>query len=297
MTALLVDDAHISDLTVTKVTAGTVSANWLLGASIRTASSGQRVELNATGLHGFNGAGTELVTLSNTGSFTLKSASSGARVELDATNGFRAFNSGGTQTVALTTSGSFTLQSATSGARIQLDGTGFNAYNSSNQATVDISAPTGAATFMGQISTGFSGKRMIFNPTGASFPEIRFTPTTGTQVAKIVATSDTTTDYIGVTMESGVTSGLYSKLSLWPNTARLDHIRTSDNFGGSFVAQDGGATIQYYTSGSLLERSVILNNAGVHIFSSSGVANVNGSSYKSFVIDHPTDPDRYLVHA
>ncbi|MFI7126001.1 hypothetical protein ACIBQ1_09925 [Nonomuraea sp. NPDC050153] len=296
-TALLIDDAHITDLTVSKVTAGTISANWLIGASIRTASSGQRVELNATGLHGFNGAGTELVTLSNTGSFILKSAGSGARTELDATNGFRAFNSGGVQTVALTTSGTFTLQTGTSGARTVFDANGFAAYNSSSQPTVDIDAGTGDVTLVGQIATGFSGKRMIFNPTGASFPEIRFTPTTGTQVAKIVATSDTTTDYIGVTMESGVTSGLYSKLSLWPNTARLDHIRTSDNFGGAFVAQDGGATIQFYTSGSLLERSVILNNAGVHIFSSSGVVNVNGSSYKSFVIDHPIDSDRYLVHA
>lgn len=258
VTAELVDSAHISDLTVTKVTAGTVSANWLLGASIRTASSGQRVELNATGLHGFNGAGTELVTLSNTGSFTLRTASSGAR--------------------------------------IQIDGDGFAAYNSGGQTTVDISASTGAATFVGQISTGFSGKRMIFNPTGASFPEIRFTPTTGTQVAKIVATSDTTSDYIGMTLESGVTSGTFSKVSLWPNVTSLAHIRTSDSFGSSFTAQSSGAIVSYYTAG-LTERSIILNDSGVHVFTPSGSFNVNGASYKSFIIDHPADPDRWLVHA
>jgi hypothetical protein len=140
-TALLIDDAHISDLTVTKVTAGTISANWLIGASIRTASSGQRVELNATGLHGFNGAGTELVTLSNTGSFTLRSGTSGARIELD-TNGFRA-------------------------------------YNASAQQTVDIAASTGNVTMVGQLSSGFSGQRIIINPVGATNPEIRFVSTSG----------------------------------------------------------------------------------------------------------------------
>jgi hypothetical protein len=134
-TALLIDDLHISDLTVTKVTAGTISANWLIGASIRTASSGQRVELNATGLHGFNGSGVETVSLLNTGAFTLRSASSGARIELDA-SGFRAFNSGGTQ-------------------------------------TVDV-ASTGNVLIIGEIRTANTGRRLIFNPSGSSDPEIRF---------------------------------------------------------------------------------------------------------------------------
>jgi hypothetical protein len=140
-TAVLIDDAHISDLTVTKVTAGTISANWLIGASIRTASSGQRVELNATGLHGYNSGGTELVSLLNTGSFTLRSALSGARIELD-TSGLRAYASGGTQ-------------------------------------TVDIAAATGNVSIVGQLSTSASGKRIIVNPTGAADPEIRFIPSSG----------------------------------------------------------------------------------------------------------------------
>jgi hypothetical protein len=141
-TATLIDSAHISDLTVTKVTAGTVSANWLLGASIRTASSGQRVELNATGLHGYNSGGTELVSLLNTGSFTLRSATTGARVELD--------------------------------------NSGFRAYNSSSQQTVDIASSTGNVTIVGQLSSAFSGRRIIFNPSGTTDPEIRFLSTTAT---------------------------------------------------------------------------------------------------------------------
>ena len=60
-TASLIDDAHISDLTASKITAGTVSANLLLSASIRTAETGQRVELNSTGFQAYDSDG-ELAT-------------------------------------------------------------------------------------------------------------------------------------------------------------------------------------------------------------------------------------------
>jgi hypothetical protein len=56
-TAELIDDAHISDLTVSKVTAGTISADWLLGAAIKTGESGERVELNADGLQAYDDEG------------------------------------------------------------------------------------------------------------------------------------------------------------------------------------------------------------------------------------------------
>lgn len=86
-TALLIDDAHISDLTVTKVTAGTVSANWLLAASIRTAASGARVELNAAGLQAYNAGGTQTVNIASAdGSVTILgqiiSGTTGRRMEI-----------------------------------------------------------------------------------------------------------------------------------------------------------------------------------------------------------------------
>ncbi|QQM45206.1 fibronectin type III domain-containing protein [Streptomyces liliifuscus] len=92
-TALLIDDAHISDLTVTKVTAGTVSANWLLAASIRTAASGARVELNASGLQAYNAGGTQTVNIAAAdGSVTLLgqiiSGTSGRRLEIMPTSTF-----------------------------------------------------------------------------------------------------------------------------------------------------------------------------------------------------------------
>ncbi|WP_158578438.1 phage tail protein [Spongiactinospora rosea] len=160
VTALLIDNAHISDLSVSKVTAGTISANWLIGASIRTASSGQRVELNATGLHGYNSAGTELVTLSNTGSFTLRSASSGARVELDA-SGVRAYTSS-VQTVNISSAGTFFIRSGVSpSARAEMDAAGLRMYNSSNQELVNISS---GGTFA--IQTGTSGARVVLSGAG-----------------------------------------------------------------------------------------------------------------------------------
>jgi hypothetical protein len=57
-TALLIDDAHISDLTVTKVTAGEISADWIVGARIKTADTGTRVELSQAGIEAYNSDGT-----------------------------------------------------------------------------------------------------------------------------------------------------------------------------------------------------------------------------------------------
>jgi hypothetical protein len=63
--ALLIDDSHISDLTASKITAGTISANLLLSGSIRTAQSGSRVELNASGLQAFDTDGDLTTSLSS----------------------------------------------------------------------------------------------------------------------------------------------------------------------------------------------------------------------------------------
>jgi hypothetical protein len=89
-TALLIDDAHISDLTVTKVTAGTISADWIVGSRIKTADSGARVELSSAGLLAYNGSGTQTVNIAAAdGSVSiigqLKSGTSGRRIEINPT--------------------------------------------------------------------------------------------------------------------------------------------------------------------------------------------------------------------
>lgn len=57
-TALLIDDAHISDLTVTKVTAGSILADWVVAARIKTADTGARAEMSASGFEAYNTSGT-----------------------------------------------------------------------------------------------------------------------------------------------------------------------------------------------------------------------------------------------
>lgn len=90
---LLIDDAHISDLTVSKVTAGTIQAAWILAGSIKTATSGARMEADAAGLRLYDPSGTNTVNLNaNTGEgvFTgeVRTGTSGQRVVLDPSNTF-----------------------------------------------------------------------------------------------------------------------------------------------------------------------------------------------------------------
>jgi hypothetical protein len=87
-TALLIDNAHISDLTVSKVSAGVIQSDWLLGANIRTGVTGARVQLNFAGLQAFNAANVQTMSVdSATGDFdtigSIRSGASGIRVEVN----------------------------------------------------------------------------------------------------------------------------------------------------------------------------------------------------------------------
>lgn len=61
--ATLIDSAHISDLTASKITAGTITADLLLSGSIKTAETGQRAELNNAGLQLYDAEGDLTVNL------------------------------------------------------------------------------------------------------------------------------------------------------------------------------------------------------------------------------------------
>lgn len=69
---LAVNDAKISDLQVGKLTTGTLAADIVLGARIKTANSGARVELNSAGLQAFNTSGVQTVDVaSSTGNVSI----------------------------------------------------------------------------------------------------------------------------------------------------------------------------------------------------------------------------------
>lgn len=92
-TALLIDDAHISDLTVSKVTAGTISASWVMAGEIKTADTGARARISADGYELYNAGGARtLFADADTGDITilgqLISGTSGRRVEVMPTSTF-----------------------------------------------------------------------------------------------------------------------------------------------------------------------------------------------------------------
>lgn len=60
VTAVLIDDQHISSLSVSKLIAGTISATFILGGTIQTAASGQRVSMDVNGFHAYDANGNEI---------------------------------------------------------------------------------------------------------------------------------------------------------------------------------------------------------------------------------------------
>lgn len=88
VTALLIDDAHISDLTVSKVTAGTITATWLMAGTIQTAATGARAGLDNGGFFAYNAAGVKTFevdsatgTVTTTGVF--QTGKSGQRIVIN----------------------------------------------------------------------------------------------------------------------------------------------------------------------------------------------------------------------
>lgn len=63
VTAELIDSQYISELTASKISAGTLSSSIILGASIKTAEDGQRVELNSQGLQAYDSDGELTINL------------------------------------------------------------------------------------------------------------------------------------------------------------------------------------------------------------------------------------------
>ncbi len=86
-------------------------------------------------------------------------------------------------------------------ARVELNSSGLAAYDAGGNQTVLISS-TGTVSIIGQLATGTTGRRIIVNPTGATDPEIRFMPGTGTNYARIYADTDGSIIHI-----SGLNSG------------------------------------------------------------------------------------------
>lgn len=72
-TALLVDDAHISSLTVSKVTAGTITATWVMGGKIMSGlEGGARVQMVPTGFEAYDSSNTQTVLIDTSGNVVIR---------------------------------------------------------------------------------------------------------------------------------------------------------------------------------------------------------------------------------
>jgi len=84
-TATLWSNAYITDLSVSKLTAGTVTASIIMGGVIETAAAGQRVAMDSTGVHAYDSFGNITFDLnSNSSVLTLSSSSGGEKITIDA---------------------------------------------------------------------------------------------------------------------------------------------------------------------------------------------------------------------
>lgn len=140
--AITADKVLAGAITGTKIAGDAIDGKTITGATLRTAASGQRVQIDASGLRAFNSGGTAVTTISaSTGVLTATSASiSGA---IDATSG--TFNgtvnaAGGTFSGTIT-GGTFvggTFTTAASGTRVIVGGTGLTFYPQSGSAPSSI---------------------------------------------------------------------------------------------------------------------------------------------------------------
>lgn len=138
--AVLWSDAYVTDLNVSKLTAGTVTASIILGGVIETAAAGQRVAMDSTGVHAYNSAGSITFDLNNTGSsLTLSASTAGQKIIVDASGSYpvirlydgagtnqafiNAFNSDGNTCSIGVNSGSYVVSGTTYRNRLILQGT------------------------------------------------------------------------------------------------------------------------------------------------------------------------------
>jgi hypothetical protein len=211
-TALLIDDAHISSLTVSKVTAGTITAQWILAGSIKTAETGARVEVDVAGIRSYKSDGSQTLNVDSTtgfvdivGRFTAQT-DAGAIIRMDpvaggddpfmylkASNAFQnrghlaQFGTGSSDVTELSSKSLAT--DSVDGGRIWLTKTGASMVvspeGSSIQPGVSVAGTdvTIRATGQTQItadpgSSGFVAKFLAFN----SGTVVSYTPAAGTEI-------------------------------------------------------------------------------------------------------------------
>lgn len=265
-TALLIDDAHISTLTVSKVTAGTIGATWINAGTITTASAGARVELVGAGLNAYNSSGVKTVEVKGSdGSATI-------------TGVFKTGFSGG---------GTPYLQMTDSGDRTTIDM--FNSTASANMSAFINSPQDGGNSSMIGINTGFftySGvptrhRLFMSNASGIFLESARQTSPFGAVGGGLILTD--TVAYLQVKNTNGVVNGGATQLD--DVSARLNTQNTGVVASEVALFDDGGV----WLTGRMTKDNTISGKAAVY----SGSFNDNaggGTITSSYAVTMSTIP-------
>jgi hypothetical protein len=272
-TALLIDNAHISDVTVSKLTAGVINADFIVGARIKTADSGTRVEMNSSGIQAFNSSGTQTLNVSSAdGSVNMvgtltSSGSNGARLVVNPIIG------------------------ADPEIRFYVDNTANYHYitsNLSNNSQLLFNSNDAIDTnpgFSGALD--LAGDRVLLgikdDSTSAviAFFQVKTIPTTevvidGNGVITMKATLGT------FTVEASQT--IFNATHSFIDTANAVVGGDPDIYSG----------LQFLASGNVILEGFRANWTGSAL---QFARNDTNTVVKTFIIDHPADADRYLVHA
>jgi hypothetical protein len=271
--ALLIDDLHISDLNVSKLTAGTIVSDFIIGSRIKTADTGARVELNASGLQAYNTGGAQTINVSAAdGSVSIVGTLTGS-----AANGGRLVVNpiiGGNPEI-----------------RFYVDATTnyhFITTNTANPNQLIIQSNQDSFYLhMGVID--LAGDRVIMgieDNTDLVLNYIQFDNSgSGVRIHGDVDVVLETNS--GDIVMDAVSNALFLNVHQldWSNTSPLVETGNSvmDGFNGMQFQSQGGPTggFRFAWTGSAIQ--IARNDTNTVI--------------KTFIIDHPDDEKRYLVHA
>ena len=309
-TALLIDNEHISDLSVSKVTAGSITSNWIQTASLSTApAGGARAGLDAFGLFAYNAVNARCWEVRDDTGDMIAYAPTGLpsmRIQAATGNVYLYGADGTTPTMKLTASSGLLelIGQLTAGAGVGLGATAILAPDTSSAAggvarpgLVMYHDTTAAHSVLyGRPNTGDHG--------GSAFWLANRTNPTTYNGAAITGNADqlvlTFIDNKSIIGDTPVRTG--GSLTLTPATANpagvslasYDLTGTANAF---LVLEPVGAQLD----GGGQQLIVGTTASNFAIFTSSGSSLTSNGVVKSFVIDHPqddpADPRRWLVHA
>lgn len=188
--------------------ADAINGKTITGATIRTASSGSRVELTHNGLKQYNSLGATIVDMTS-GSFTLQ---------------------GGTITGA-------EVRTSASGARVELDNMGLHLFDKDSRRTFYANANDGSLTMIGDIRTASLGPRVEILKSPSMWGE------TGSGI-NLVSTAESTpfkisAEYSGFTGAINKIDGTFGSIS-FSNVGGLK--LSSRNVSQNLTIDDSGIT-------------------------------------------------------